>query len=361
MKKIRFWLVLLLCLCICLPASAAKRKDAGIADPVTPISYTAQNNAEKIPNMLDDETPTSYYYTVWNSERTDDIPEVTFNFGGVTLGSIWVRNGDCESEQHYWEDARPHIVTVRVYTGDIGYTDIMYEMDDIYDPVTVDDYWHEGYQRMALPAIFENTTRVDLFIQQWKNGSENTYNINITDIVFSQSGAESTAVAKPAVTFAVQAVQPKVYTGKLLDKLSGRTGPSTTYEELGTFLDAGRSVDVISKGYDTRNSIWWVQCEFSVDGILRRAYTGLKRVDIDINTVPEDTVLCSASVKSEAVCYWGPGEAYARHSRTVAVGTQGTVYAVENGYAQFEYATGKGVRMDRVWLPVDALNMDAEP
>ena len=48
----------------------------------------------------------------------------------------------------------------------------------------------------------------------------------------------------------------------LNSRLATRTGPSTTYDEPGSFFSAGHNVTVLSRAYDTRNNIWWVQVEF---------------------------------------------------------------------------------------------------
>ena len=78
-------------------------------------------------------------------------------------------------------------------------------------------------------------------------------------------------------------------TGTLNAKLATRTGPGTQYDEPGTFLSAGSQVTVLSKAYDTRNEIWWIQVEFSVSGSRYRAYTGLKRfTNLNVSTATFD-------------------------------------------------------------------------
>ena len=79
-------------------------------------------------------------------------------------------------------------------------------------------------------------------------------------------------------------------------------------------------------------------------------------MDIDISLIPEEKPVCAAKVIDAVTSYVGPGEDYARNKDKVKVDTEGTVYAIENGYAQFEYMTGK-VKKNRVWLPVEALEM----
>ena len=52
----------------------------------------------------------------------------------------------------------------------------------------------------------------------------------------------------------------------LNSRLSTRTGPGTQYDEPGSFLKAGSEVTVLSKAYDTRNEIWWLQVSFREAG-----------------------------------------------------------------------------------------------
>ena len=68
--------------------------------------------------------------------------------------------------------------------------------------------------------------------------------------------------------------------------------------------------------------------------------------------------MCTAEVIEQVTCYVGPGEDYARHKKAewVKAGTEGIVISIEDGYAEFEYMTGK-VKKNRMWLPVEALEM----
>ena len=143
---------------------------------------------------------------------------------------------------------------------------------------------------------------------------------------------------------------------KLLQRLATRSGPSTNYDELGSYHKKGYEVQVYSKAYDERNGIWWLQVEFTYGDTLRRAYTGLKRVDIDIDTVPEEYPIYTAKVSAETVGFYGPGTHYARHKGTVEVTTVGTIYAFEDGWAHFEYYDTDKECYRRVWMDAGCLN-----
>ncbi len=145
--------------------------------------------------------------------------------------------------------------------------------------------------------------------------------------------------------------------------LSTRTGPGTWYDEPGTFFGSNyrdTSVRVLSKAWDDRNSIWWLQIEFYRNSMLYRAYTGLKRVDIDINDVPEESILGTAVTQRSAAGYWGPGTEYAASQYDIPSGISVAVLDVENNYAQIEFYDGRTADRSyarrRAWIRTDYLD-----
>jgi len=140
--------------------------------------------------------------------------------------------------------------------------------------------------------------------------------------------------------------------------ISTRSGPSTGYNGLGDYfsdLDIGHSVHVISRAHD--GSIWWLEIEFEYNGVMVRCYTGLKRIDIDISLVPDDTAsfLGYGQVVHPTEAWYGPGTGYKRmpDRLTPAPGTWGNVVKEENGWYCLEYPDAD--QTVRVWLPSDVL------
>ena len=145
--------------------------------------------------------------------------------------------------------------------------------------------------------------------------------------------------------------------------LATRTGPGTWYDEPGTFFSKNyrsTTVRVLSKAWDDRNSIWWLQVEFYRNSTPYRAYTGLKRVDIDISDVPEESVLGTSVTLRSAAGYWGPGTEYASSKYDIPSGVSVTVLDVENGYAQIEFYDGRTADRSyarrRAWIKTDYLD-----
>ena len=147
---------------------------------------------------------------------------------------------------------------------------------------------------------------------------------------------------------------------KLLMRLSTRTGPGTWYDEPGTFFSGNystTSVRVLTRSWDNQNNIWWVQVEFSTGGKSYRAYTGLKRVDVDINNVPDEYEMGTATMRYSATAYWGPGPQYAAAKYDIPSGASVTIYDIENGYAQVEFYDSRVSNpRRRAWTPTSSLS-----
>ena len=142
-------------------------------------------------------------------------------------------------------------------------------------------------------------------------------------------------------------------TATLNSKLATRTGPGTQYDEPGTFLSAGSQVRVLSKAYDQRNEIWWVQVEFSSGGSLYRAYTGLKRFsNLNINLVPEERVIGTCTLSQSITGYYGPGYNYRTIAAKIPAGVSCTIYGYassgDSDFIQVEFYDQSRYR--RAWI-----------
>ena len=140
-------------------------------------------------------------------------------------------------------------------------------------------------------------------------------------------------------------------------RMATRPGPGTQYTELGSYFRKGTTLTAISAAYDERNGIWWIQTEFSYHGELRRAYTGLKRLGMEATDVPEESILIPDAVVNRSVyAYWGPGYSYTMYNHPIPAGTEGTVWQIENGYAQLEFFDCEAGMTRRVWISLTALD-----
>lgn len=143
---------------------------------------------------------------------------------------------------------------------------------------------------------------------------------------------------------------------KTLMKISTRSGPTTGYNGLGDYFSGGgHLVRVLSRVHD--GSIWWLQIEFEYKGSVVRCYTGLKRVNINISKVPDETVrvLGTGTVLDGSAAWYGPGYWYKQQPDRLVppVNTSGRVISEENGWYCLEY--DRGSELSRIWLPANAL------
>ncbi len=152
----------------------------------------------------------------------------------------------------------------------------------------------------------------------------------------------------------------QAYTCNLTMRLSTRTGPSTAYTEPGTFFAnwEGKTVKVFSKAQG--NGVWWVQVEFMNGGKLYRAYTGAKRVNLNIAYVPEEEIIGTGYVRlaGDVNGYYGPGEHYALLPTLVPWSANGSIIMAENGYVLFDFYDAGLDKQRRAWLPADYLAID---
>ena len=365
---------------------------------VSPYAWTVQNSENIFYRAMDNNINTVYSYTAWSSKAQDDIPEVTFDFNGAMIQDIWIRNGNQTSEEAYFGNARTRRINVDIYS-DAGVSRYEYRMTDLYDPWSYSTEWSGGYQRLHLPRAQRGVTRVDFWILGWYRGNESTYNMSITDILFAgeNTGASAgigtaastewgdpgwdTGIGSAASVGVGSAASTGIGTGasttggstypgtgavygtsagisvRLNQRMATCSGPGTQYTELGSYFEAGTVVRAISAAYDGRNGIWWIQTEFTYMGVPRRAYTGIKRLDMTTSQVPSESLIWSGvQVSTTSSVFWGPGYQYTQYEFQVPAGTVGDVYQVEGNFAQLEYYDGSG-KLRRVWIPVDALSV----
>lgn len=148
----------------------------------------------------------------------------------------------------------------------------------------------------------------------------------------------------------------------LLQTAATRSGPSTRYDEPGSFFRKGVSVNVISKAWDDVNELWWFQIEFQYRDEWMRAYTTDNRVDIDPELVPTEIdegdmreVLYNQRV------YFGPGEEYKMYKMSMLYeGARATIYNYEERdeqiWAQIHYYDDVTSAYRRGWVPVECLS-----
>ncbi len=396
--KIRRILCIAAVLCLLWTAAAADGNGYYYNTPVNlmqqcarPYHWEAQfrNNGDemtwRIDQLLDGYRGTKMEHVCWNDESLDDIPEISFYFGGAAIKDLWIRNAYDNTDELYNQYARPYRIEVTVWVGNEEVPRgpfIFNRMADVWDSTQMNAQSYDGYHCLSLPQRFTNVTRVDLWIKGWHKGDDayrTKYIMHISDLAFLPDSLQNlygpyvfdpgagqyywtpTPTLVPVVT-PQPYITPAPYNGLQVltkERLATRSGPGTNYTEQGSYFQAGTWVKAISSAYDQSNGIWWVQVELTYNGELRRVYTGVKRLNMAADQVPVEAAECQATVTRSVYGYWGPGYGYAMYGSAIPAGTTGTVWQREAAYAQFEFFDQSVQRYRRVWIPENALEEDA--
>ena len=145
---------------------------------------------------------------------------------------------------------------------------------------------------------------------------------------------------------------------KLKMRVSTRSGPGTEYDEPGTFFSGNwqrQTVTVMGKHWD--GNIWWVLIDFSSGNQSYRVWTGLKRVSVNLDAVPEIRSIGQGTV-GETETRRGPGSRYAAGPK-ITHWQDVVAYGWENGYVEVEYRDYDRNTVYRVWVPESAVSIDA--
>lgn len=350
---------LLACLlCLMLPLSAALAGQLLPDETVTlpggslPSGVTADVNPALAACLLDNNASTYWSRT---GIRSTEGADLLFVPAEGTVAAIWLRSGNCADSTSYSVCARPKVVRVSItylQRGALLTSEYRYALTDAFKPYSRETLWYDGYQCLVLPLPFSGVQSVALTVESCYAGSIWPDLICLSDVLLSSQTPGTQSVSIPTAAPVPQTGAP-VDTW-LLMRLATRSGPSTRYDELGSYFEAGHEIRVLSLCYDD-NDLPWVQVEFTYRNELRRAYTGLKRVDVSASELREEYALCEARLTDQVTPRYGPGRDYTARKLTLPKGLEGTVFAYENGWAQLEYYDEDGEVWRRVWVPEEDL------
>lgn len=272
---------------------------------------------------------------------------------GVTVGGVWLRNGDYSSVDAYQAGGRADIVQLTLTTAAGATYTYLYRMDAAYDIDTYSSAWQYGYQLLPLAQEIGGVVEVGVTVQSLVGTSA-----ILSDVAVTGSASAPVATVAPA--------NQAVLTGLTIDNLATRSGPATEFSGLGTYKVKGQYVTLVDIAYDV-NGVGWVQAEVPYGGALRRVYTGLKRFDtstFDLSALRQETPLNQdAEVVRDVTPRYGPGTSYGSYGDTLSItgGTAVTLIAYEGDYAQvqFDHYNDKSARWDicRVWVKTADVNL----
>ena len=150
--------------------------------PGTATAHDGANavRVDKLPNVYDEDASTSFFWVIWNSEMSDNTPELTAYFNGDTISSIGIRNGKTTSNKSYNKYARPKELTINIYdnSGNV-YTAV----------IAIPDGFSQDYKEFSLGGTFTDVNRAEIFVSGIKYGdgsgdASDKNTLHISDIIF---------------------------------------------------------------------------------------------------------------------------------------------------------------------------------
>ena len=260
-KRAALAFFMILCLCTAAPALADKTATVIAVDASSWLS--GDDPTAFLPEkMLDDDEWSAYAFSFTAAQPGSDMLWFTFS-APTAVNSLWIKNGFWGNGLNtVYGSIREAAVAFR-YGYETDYRDeIIITLPD--DPVRLD------YSKASL-GDHRNVSAVRVRILSIYYGQVFPYEAGITELRFVD----------------MQASAAPLY-GKATMNLATRTGPGTQYDGAGTYFVKGESIRVLSRAWDSRNSIWWVKCEIPYRKEIRVLWTGYKR--FDANTLPLDSI-----------------------------------------------------------------------
>lgn len=277
-----------------------------------------------------------------------------YYFRPQTADEIWFKNGfwgyNTEGEEEYSVNARPKGVRVEFRrSGDSTFSDGM-------EITLQDDQGMSGWQRFDI-GHQENVEAVRLTILSSYKGSRFPNDVCLSEVMLVRNAPASSAREAGTVIPRIYEATVGPREATINQKLATRSGPATEYDEPGTFFGKNweqATVNVRGKSWD--GSIWWVLVDFQYGGERYRIWTGLKRVNVNIDLIPEIWPKGQGTVDATSETYRGPGGSYARANISIDSWQDVLAFGRENGYVEIEYEVGR--KKYRLWVPENVTSID---
>ena len=302
--------------------------------------------------------------TCWQfSIRNQAASSVTFDMytlSAETVDAVWIKNGFWGTSQYgndlFTMNCRARSVQIEFqYSGASGYWDaVSFTLPDSASR------W--DWQRLNV-GRHTNVVSVRLRVTSVYTGTGYPYDVCLNEVMLVQdrygSGYQPGGTVTPQPGGGSSGSYGYGVWGNLKMRLSTRSGPSTRYDEPGTFFGSNwqsTSVRVLGKSWDDSNNIWWVLVDFDYGSASYRVWTGLKRVNINIDSVPVIYSSGQGTIDPTSTRR-GPGGNYAQ-GPTVYEWKDVVAFGRENGWVEVEYYDYNDGRIYRCWVPENKAHID---
>ena len=322
-------------------------------DTVDATSYikNADESSRWLPiNAADNDESTCWQFS-WKKNQSLTVYLST----AQRVDEIWFKNGfwavNDKGKDQYPINARPQKIRIEyLFAGESTWRGAQ--------DVTLQDQ-RTSWQTVPTGQA-EPVTAFRITVQSIYKGSKFPKDVCLSEVMpVLYAPASSAMPAEAAKAPRVYESRPDITGCSLTQPLATRTGPSTVYAEPGTFFGKNAWKDatvlVLKKAYG--NGVWWVQVDFSYGNKGRyRIWTGVKRVDVDLNKVREEGSLGSGSVGPTTETYFGPGGNYAKADKiSITKNADMIIWGRENGFLDIEYSYyDETYKPRRIWVPESA-------
>ncbi len=319
------------------------------------IANKKDPNKWKPENAIDGNETTCWQFSTKKGLKGKTWIELRFDIGQA-MDEIWFKNGfwavnDKGGDQYPINSRFQETHVEFLYSGETEYRDAQ--------KLTMRDESRKGWQKFSF-GHREGVTAVRIYPWTIYKGSAFPKDVCLSEVMAVLSApAESARPPQGEQAAVIYDSDPSITGCNLLMKLATRSGPGTEYAEPGTFFGKNwqsQTVKVLRKSYD--GSIWWVQVAFrNGNKSSYRVWTGVKRVDVDLNKVKEDQRICDCDIYPTSDTWFGPGGNYARANISITRSACGTIRGKENGYVDVEYwYEDDGFDgSHRIWIPESAV------
>ena len=305
-------------------------------------------------NAVDGTETTCWQFSAKKGLKGKSWIDLTFA-SPQAVDEVWFKNGfwavNDKGKDQYDINARLKQVRITLYTDGSTNPETM--------EATLKDESRNGWQRFSV-GHHENVSAVRIAVVSIYKGSAFPNDVCLSEVMpVVIAPAESARPAQGQQAEVIYESRPDITGCNLLMKLATRSGPGTQYAEPGTFFGntwQKQTVKVMKKSFD--GSIWWVQVDFQNGSKSKyRVWTGVKRVDVDLNKVKEDKRICDCDIYPTSDTWFGPGGKYAKAKISINRSACGSIFQFENGYVDVEYwYEDDGYNgSHRVWLPESAV------
>ncbi len=270
-----------------------------------------------------------------------------------TIHEIWLKNGfwaySSNGTDQYQINCRPKEIQVEFRKDGYGF----YQ-----DPIKLNlTDSRSDWQRFDL-GTHEKIASVRIWVLSAYTGTKYKNDVCLSEVMLvrlaSSSSAQQAGPTNPPTVYSSSTTSVEA---KLLMRLSTRSGPATEYDEPGTFFNnnwQSQKVKVMGKSWD--GNIWWVLVDFKSGNNSYRVWTGLKRVDVNLDLVPEIYATGQGTVNATETRR-GPGNGYAK-GPAITSWQDVEAFGRENGYVEVEYHDWDKNRVYRVWVPENKTSID---